>query len=129
VFIAAFDMLGENFALDGTAFLWIGDLAKPDRWLDLPWAIPFFGAHLNLLPFLMTALTLLAAWSQRDASLSADLQQQQARRLYLMAGAFFVLLYTFPAGMVLYWTSSNLFHLIKVQALQISARLRRDGSA
>ena len=128
VFIAAFDMLGENFALDGTAFLWIGDLAKPDRWLDLPWAIPFFGAHLNLLPFLMTALTLLAAWSQCDPSLSADLQQQQARWLYLMAGAFFVLLYTFPAGMVLYWTSSNLFHLIKVQALQIVARFRHSAA-
>ena len=128
VFIAAFDMLGENFALDGAAFVWIEDLAKPDRWLGLPWAIPFFGAHLNLLPFLMTALTLLAAWSQRDVSLSADLQQQQARRLYLMAGAFFVLLYTFPAGMVLYWTSSNLFHLIKVQALQIIARIRRGAA-
>ena len=129
VFIAAFDMLGENFALDGAAFLWIADLAKPDRWISLPWAIPFFGAHLNLLPFLMTALTLLAAWSQRDASLSADLQQQQARRLYLMAGAFFVLLYTFPAGMVLYWTSSNLFHLIKVQALQMIARVRHSSAA
>ena len=129
VFIAAFDMLGENFALDGAAFLWIADLAKPDRWISLPWAIPFFGAHLNLLPFLMTALTLLAAWSQRDASLSADLQQQQARRLYLMAGAFFVLLYTFPAGMVLYWTSSNLFHLIKVQALQMIARVRQSSAA
>ena len=128
VFIAAFDMLGENFALDGTAFLWIGDLAKPDRWLGLPWAIPFFGAHLNLLPFVMTVLTLTAAWSQRDSSLSADLQQQQARRLYLMAGAFFVLLYTFPAGMVLYWTSSNLFHLIKIQALQIVARIRHSAA-
>ena len=102
--------------------------AKPDRWLGLPWAIPFFGAHLNLLPILMTALTLLAAWSQRDASLSVDLQRQQARRLYLMAGAFFVLLYTFPAGMVLYWTSSNLFHLIKVQALQIIARVRHNAA-
>ena len=125
VFIAAFDMLGENFALDGTGFLWIVDLAKPDRWFSLPWAIPFFGGHLNLLPFLMTALTLVAAWLQRDDSLSADFQHQQALRLYLMAGAFFVLLYTFPAGMVLYWTASNLFHLIKAQALQITSRMRR----
>lgn len=127
VFIAAFDMLGENFALNGTDFLWIMDLAKPDRWLSLPWAIPFFGGHLNLLPLLMTALTLMAAWLQWDDSLSADFQHQQALRLYLMAGIFFVLLYTFPAGMVLYWAASNLFHLIKAQALPIIARLRRTA--
>jgi membrane protein insertase Oxa1/YidC/SpoIIIJ len=31
-----------------------------------------------------------------------------------MAAAFFVLFYTFPAGMVLYWTTNNVLHLIKV---------------
>ena len=75
----------------------------------------------------MTALTLMAAWLQWDDSLAADFQHQQALRLYLMAGVFFVLLYTFPAGMVLYWAASNLFHLIKAQALPIIARLRRTA--
>jgi len=28
----------------------------------------------------------------------------------------------------LYWTSSNLFHLIKVQALQIVARFRHNAA-
>ncbi|MGI9308765.1 MAG: YidC/Oxa1 family membrane protein insertase [Gammaproteobacteria bacterium] len=114
VFIAAFDMLGENFALGQAEFLWVADLAKPDRWALLPWALPFFGQHLNLLPFLMTILSTVAAWLQRDASLSPELMRQQQIRLYLMAAAFFVLFYTFPAGMVLYWASNNLFHLLKV---------------
>jgi membrane protein insertase Oxa1/YidC/SpoIIIJ len=45
-------------------------------------------------------------------------------RLYLMSAAFFVLFYTFPAGMVLYWTSSNLFHLLKVESARLFAGLR-----
>ena len=116
VFIAAFDMLAENIALKQMEFLWISDLAKPDALAAMPFVLPFFGGALNLLPFLMTGLSSLAAWLQSEDSLSADLQRQQSMRLYLMSAAFFILFYTFPAGMVLYWTSSNLFHLIKVES-------------
>lgn len=114
IFIAAFDMLADNFALAGVAFLWIGDLSQPDRWLELPVALPFFGAYLNLLPVLMTAVTIVAAKLQDDPSLTTDLARRQRRRLYAMAGAFFLLFYTFPAGMVLYWTANNLWHLLKI---------------
>ncbi|MDP7042134.1 MAG: membrane protein insertase YidC, partial [Gammaproteobacteria bacterium] len=115
VFIAAFDMLAENFALSGAAFLWIDDLSRPDALLQLPFTIPFFGDTLNLLPFLMTALSVLAASLQSDVSLSPGLLHEQRRRLYLMSAAFLLLFYTFPAGMVLYWTASNFFHLLKMQ--------------
>ncbi len=123
VFIAAFDMLAENIALHEIPFLWMQDLGKPDRLMELPVVLPFFGGWLNLLPFLMTGLSVLAAWLQADASLSADLQRQQSVRLYLMSAAFFVLFYTFPAGMVLYWTSSNLFHLLKVEGVRVIGAL------
>ena len=123
VFIAAFDMLAENIALNEVAFLWIADLAEPDAVARLPFVIPFFGGTLNLLPFLMTGLSSLAAWLQAEDTLSPDLQRQQRIRLYLMSAAFLILFYTFPSGMVLYWTSSNLFHLLKVE----SGRLFRSG--
>ncbi|MCP3999312.1 MAG: membrane protein insertase YidC [Gammaproteobacteria bacterium] len=116
VFIAAFDMLAENIALNEMSFLWIANLAKPDGFAHLPFILPFFGGLLNLLPFLMTGLSVLAAWLQSEDTLSPDLQRKQSLRLYLMAAAFFILFYTFPAGMVLYWTSSNLFHLLKVES-------------
>lgn len=118
MFIAAFDMLAGNFALDGVGFLWIADLAAPDRLAQLPFTLPFFGAHLNLLPFLMTAVSILSAVVQQEASLNATLQARQRRNLYLMALAFFLLFYTFPAGMVLYWTANNVWHLVKVLLLR-----------
>jgi YidC/Oxa1 family membrane protein insertase len=114
VFIAAFDMLGENFLLSGAAFAGIRDLSLPDQAMALPVTLPFFGGYVNALPFLMTALTIAAARLQEDSTLSADLQHGQRLRLYGMAALFFVLLYTFPAGMVLYWTTNNLLHVIRV---------------
>lgn len=111
VFIAAFDMLGEQFGLAGARFLWIDDLSLPDRLLPFAAPAPFFGGHFNLLPVVMTALTVLASRLQEDPGLAPELRQGQRRRLYGMAAAFFVLLYTFPAGMVLYWTTNNALHL------------------
>ena len=119
IFIAAFDVLGENVALDQASFLWIGDLAKPDRWLVLPVVLPFFGGHLNLLPILMTGVTMLTSWVQTDPSLTPVLLRRQQMRLFLMAGVFFLLFYTFPAGMVLYWTTNNVLHLMKIKLLPI----------
>jgi len=118
MFIAAFDMLADNFALSGQSFLWIDDLTAPDRIAALPVAIPFFGADLNLLPAVMTLLTVLAALTQHDDSLTPEMLRRQRLQLYAMAVAFFLLFYTFPAGMVLYWTANNFWHLLKVQAVQ-----------
>lgn len=114
VFIAAFDMLGENFGLGGAGFLWVQDLSLPDRAMALPGVLPFFGPHLNFLPVLMTVFTVAAARLQEEKSLSPELLAGQRLRLYAMAALFFVLLYTFPAGMVLYWTTNNLLHLAKI---------------
>jgi YidC/Oxa1 family membrane protein insertase len=124
VFIAAFDMLGEQFGLAGARFLWIADLSLPDRLLPFAAPAPFFGAHLNLLPFAMTALTVLASRLQEDPGLAPELRQGQRRRLYGLAAAFFVLLYTFPAGMVLYWTTNNALHLGVVLARRLRAAPR-----
>jgi YidC/Oxa1 family membrane protein insertase len=114
VFIAAFDMLGENFRLAGEGFLWISDLAAPDRFLALPMVLPFFGGHLNLLPLVMTLFTVLAARWQEEASLAPALRHGQRLKLYAMASLFLLLLYTFPAGMVLYWAANNFWHLLRV---------------
>ncbi|MCG6870282.1 MAG: membrane protein insertase YidC [Gammaproteobacteria bacterium] len=113
VFIAAFYMLNENFQLSGVPFLWIADLAQPDHFFRLPFTLPFFGAYLNLLPFIMTGVTLLASLIHDSGSLSLDLARKQRNHLIVMAVLFFVLLYTFPAGMVLYWTSNNLIEFAK----------------
>jgi membrane protein insertase Oxa1/YidC/SpoIIIJ len=61
----------------------------------------------------MMVITVFSALNFQDKHLQGDLLKQQQKKLYLMAVAFFILFYTFPAGMVLYWTASNSLQLIK----------------
>jgi len=113
VFIGAFDMLAENIHLLGVSFLWIGDLSRPDAVGHLPFELPFFGAGINVLPFLMTGLSFLASMLHRSPAQHPDLRRKQLRNMLLLAAAFFVLFYTFPSGMVLYWTTNNLISALK----------------
>jgi membrane protein insertase Oxa1/YidC/SpoIIIJ len=106
-------MLAENIHLLNAGFLWISDLSRPDDLFRMPFSLPFFGAEFNLLPFLMTGLSVLASSLHNPPALNAELRRKQLRNMALMAVAFFVLFYTFPAGMVLYWATSNLISVIK----------------
>ncbi len=113
VFIGAFDMLAENIHLSGETFLWIADLSHPDAFLALPFQLPFFGGYLNLLPFIMTGFSFVASKLHSHPAMDAASQRKHARNLMLMSLGFLILFYTFPAGMVLYWTTNNLISVIK----------------
>jgi membrane protein insertase Oxa1/YidC/SpoIIIJ len=123
VFIAVFDMLAEDFDLYRVPFLWIQDLSRPDELLRLPLCLPFFGCYLNLLPFLMSGISAAALLRFHSPVLTPPLVRRQRRNLLGMTLVFFVLFYTFPAGMVLYWTSTNAFQLVS----QELGRLWRSG--
>lgn len=113
VFIGAFDMLAGNIWLSEQRFGWIDDLARPDALAPLPFAIPFFGAQFNALPFIMTGLSLWASSLHRHEAMEPAAQRRHRINLALMALAFLALFYTFPAGMVLYWTANNALSVIK----------------
>lgn len=114
VFIGAFDMLAENIHLSGESFLWIADLSHQDAVMALPFSLPFFGGDLNLLPFIMTGLSFVASSLHKHPDMSLMQQRKHSRNLVLMSLGFLVLFYTFPAGMVLYWTTNNLISVIKM---------------
>ena len=124
VFIAVFDMLAEDFDLHGVRFLWIRDLGRPDELWRLPACLPFFGCHLNLLPFLMSSISIAALLRAYSPLLTPALVRRQQRNLTIMALAFFLLFYTFPASMVLYWTSTNSVQLIGQELGRLRRRLR-----
>ncbi len=113
VFIGAFDMLAENIHLSGESFLWITDLSHPDAFMQLPFTLPFFGGYLNLLPFIMTGFSFVASKMHSHPAMDVAQQRKHSRNLVLMSLAFLILFYTFPAGMVLYWTTNNLISVIK----------------
>jgi YidC/Oxa1 family membrane protein insertase len=112
VFIGAFNMLSENIWLSGESFLWIRDLSLPDAVAILPFSIPFLGNGVNLLPFIMVALSIPASMLRNAGDIDPGVHARHTRNLVWMSLVFFLLFYTFPAGMVLYWVVNNLVSLL-----------------
>ena len=112
IFIGLFQGLRSAIELRHASFLWVEDLTGPDRLARLP-DLPFLPDWLNLLPILMTVVTIASAIIYRDHFAPAAETRKQKRNLYLMAIAFFVLFYPFPASMVLYWATANVLQVIQ----------------
>jgi len=113
IFIALFHVLGRAFELRSASFLWIATLAEPDRLFSMGMSIPFFGEYFNVLPVLMAVTTLLTI--KLSPAPAADKSGRFGQNVFLIsvAIAFFLLFYTFPSGMVLYWTMANVLHLLQ----------------
>ena len=101
-FIAAYSYLSHLHLLQGTSFLFIADLGKPDGILS------FHNRHFNFLPLLMTIINICSCMIY-----TKNLQLKDKLQLYGMSSLFLVLLYNSPAGLVLYWTMNNVFSLTR----------------
>ena len=65
---------------------------------------------MNLLPVVMAAITIASTWL---AGRTKGKENTPTFTLFSMGGFFFVLFYSFPAALVLYWMSSNFFQLMQ----------------
>jgi YidC/Oxa1 family membrane protein insertase len=119
ILIVVFNALGEMPQFIGQPFLWIENLAYPDVIGHLPIAIPMFGDTVSLLPFLMTLVTIYSTVIFQNRHAHEVELKRQKRNLYLMAAAFFVFFYPFPAVMVLYWVLANILQTIQQKVIKI----------
>ena len=95
IFIALFTVLTSSAEMRGAPWLgWIHDLSIMD-----PYAI---------LPILMTATSLLQVSLQ-----PAPADPMQAKMMWLMPIAFSAALFSFPAGLTLYWVTNNSLTIIQ----------------
>jgi len=117
--IAIFNVLGEFDKIVGHSFMWISDLAYPDAVFDFGVHIPLLGNSINLLPILMTLLTVFAALLHQNKIVSAKELRKQKLNLYFMALGFLLLFYPFPSAMVLYWTFANIWQLIQQRFIRV----------
>lgn len=117
--IAIFNVLGEADLLAGHSFLWIKDFAHPDAIFNYGVPIILLGSTINLLPFLMTFLTIFAALIHKNKIISARELRKQKLSLYCMAFGFFLLFYPFPSVMVLYWTFANIWQIIQQRFIRV----------
>lgn len=86
---------------EAAAYL-IADLGAPDGMLKVG------GNSINVLPILMTIINIVSGTIYTKGHLLKEKIQ-----LVVTALVFLVLLYNSPSGLVIYWTSNNIFSLIK----------------
>lgn len=101
-FFAAYQLISNYDALNNVSFFIFSDLSKPDGLLSIgSW-------HINLMPFVMTAINLASAYVY-----ASNLSKKDKIQVYVIAGIFLIVLYSMPVALVLYWTMNNVFSLVK----------------
>ncbi|MBD3344498.1 MAG: membrane protein insertase YidC, partial [Chitinivibrionales bacterium] len=85
---------------------WIKDLSQPEVIFTLPFNIPMYGDNFALLPIAMAVLT----YFQNKMTIK---DPNQKAMIYFMPIFLLALFNSFPAGLVLYWTFSNVMGILQ----------------
>ncbi len=116
VFIALYGTLRVAVELRFAEFLWIRDLSEQEALFFVA------GFPVNILPLTMGATMI---WQQRLTPGTMD--EQQRKIMMMMPVVFLFISYNMPAGLLLYWTASNLisiyqsWHTKKREAKRLAA--------
>ncbi len=113
IFIALFNLLGQDIGLRGASFLGIDDLSRPDQLFSLGFTIPLLGGHFNLLPAIMAVSMVMVTNLTTPPGADSAQKRSQNRNMSILAIVFFVLFYPFPSGLLLYWITSNLLQFLQ----------------
>ncbi|MGI8892355.1 MAG: membrane protein insertase YidC [Bacteroidia bacterium] len=109
ILIAMFRFFPASIELRQEPFLWAHDLSTYDSILDLPFSIPFYGAHVSLFTLLMTISTLI--YTKLNSQMTGQTNQQMKIMMYLMPVVFLGVFNNFPAGLSYYYFLSNVISI------------------
>jgi YidC/Oxa1 family membrane protein insertase len=105
ILFAMFYFFPISIGLRQKSFLWAEDLSTYDSILNLPFTIPFYGAHVSLFVLLMTVSTLIYTWQNNQISSVAGPMKSMS---YIMPIVLVFVLNSFSAGLSFYYFVSNL---------------------
>jgi YidC/Oxa1 family membrane protein insertase len=105
ILFAMFYLFPNSIELRQVSFLWAEDLSTYDSIINLPFTIPFYGAHVSLFTLLMTASTLVITWQNNQVT---SVQGPMKSMQYMMPLIFLFVLNSFPSGLSFYYLMSNL---------------------
>lgn len=117
---AMFRFFPANIELRGKSFMWADDLAAYDSILDLPFAIPFYGAHVSGFTLLM-AVSMFFYMSQNMSQQAAPTQPGMPdMRIMMKIMPFFMLFFfnQYASGLSLYYFMANVTSMGQVFAVK-----------
>ncbi|MGB0371014.1 MAG: membrane protein insertase YidC [Opitutales bacterium] len=115
IFFGLFGMLRTASELRLESFLWIQDLALPDRLYVFPETLPMIGGFaFNILPILYGA-TSYFQMKMTPQPAAMDEQQQMMQKMFkIMPWMFAIILYNFASALSLYWIANNLLTMTQM---------------
>ena len=106
---ALFIVFRTTIELRNAGFVWwIKDLSQPDTIFTLPFSLPLYGSHVNVLPIIM-GITMII---QQQMTTSAA-SQQQKMMTWLMPIIFLLIFNNFPSGLNLYYALFNIMTIVQ----------------
>ena len=105
ILFAMFYFFPVSIELRQASFLWAEDLSTYDSIINLPFTIPFYGAHVSLFVLLMTASTMIYTWQNNQISSVTGPMKTMSLFMPLI---FMFVLNSFAAGLSFYYFISNL---------------------
>ena len=116
ILISMYNLFNNYFEFRGALFIpnWIPDLSTGDSVYTLKFNIPLLGNQIRILPVIYVATQLLSGKITQYGQAGAG--QSQATMKFMMYGMpliFFFMFYNAPAGLLLYWLTSNILQMIQ----------------
>lgn len=106
ILLTLFNFFPNAIELRQQPFLWAEDLSTYDSICNLPFTIPFYGAHISMFALLMTASTILYTWYNSQMNVSAT--GPMIAMSYIMPVIFLFVMNSFPAGLSFYYFVANM---------------------
>jgi YidC/Oxa1 family membrane protein insertase len=109
ILMAVFMLFPNLINLRQESFLWAEDLSTYDSILNLPFSIPFYGAHISLFCLLMTISQLAYGYYNNQITPDQPGQPINMKMMaYITPVIFMFVMNSFPAGLSFYYFISNL---------------------
>ncbi len=114
VIFAMYNLFNNYFEFRGASFIpgWIPDLTEGDSIYTFKFNIPLLGNTLRLLPIIYVASQIVSGKISQSMNPAGGQSEKTMKfMMYGMPFMFFFLFYNAPAGLLLYWLTSNILQV------------------
>lgn len=113
IFVALFRLFPSVFDLRHKSFLWADDLSSYDVIAELPFNIPFYGAHISLFPILASvAIFVYMMLNTNPQSMPTQPGMPNMKYIMYISPIFMLFFFnSYPSGLSVYYLTSNLISI------------------
>lgn len=110
-----YQLFYNYFEFRGASFIpgWVDDLSKGDTVYVFEGSYPVIGNTFRILPIIYLVSQLCYGIVTQNGGTATGSGMNMKIMMYGMPIMFFLLFYSAPAGLLLYWTVSNIFQLVQ----------------